>query len=88
MKMLRNNEHHWLDEKNESKALKQYLELGELIYNKTKFTLFRRLAGDVQGKKVLDYGGGAGIMAIPYAQDGAEVILVDAESNALNTAMF
>jgi len=86
--MLRNNEAHWLHEKNESNALKQYLELGELVYNKTKFTLFRRLAGDVQGKRVLDYGSGAGIMAIPYAHDGAEVVLVDAASNALNTATF
>jgi 2-polyprenyl-6-hydroxyphenyl methylase/3-demethylubiquinone-9 3-methyltransferase len=88
MKMLRNNESHWLHEKDESKALKQYLQLGERVYNKTKFTLMRRLTDDVKGKKMLDYGGGAGIMAIPYAQDGAEVILVDAESNALNTAIF
>ena len=71
--MLRNNESHWLHEKDESKALKQYLQLGELVYNKTKFTLMRKiLTNDVKGLKMLDYGGGAGIMAIPYAQDGAD----------------
>ena len=41
--MLRNNESYWLHEKDEGKALKQYLELGDRVYNKTKFTLMRRL---------------------------------------------
>jgi 2-polyprenyl-6-hydroxyphenyl methylase/3-demethylubiquinone-9 3-methyltransferase len=79
---------HWARIADESVALDQYLRLGEKVYNKTKFELFSRLAGDVRGKRILDYGGGAGILAIPYAKAGADVCIVDAEANALRTAQF
>ncbi len=83
---LRYDGHHWAREEDEQAALAQYLRLGDKPYNRTKFTLFRALTGELEGRKVLDYGGGAGIMAVPYAKAGAEVVLVDAEPNALRTA--
>lgn len=88
MERLRYEEKHWSREEDVQKALEQYIALGERPFNKTKFNLYKRLSGDVSGKKLLDYGGGAGIMAVPYAMDGADVVLVDAESNALKTARF
>jgi 2-polyprenyl-6-hydroxyphenyl methylase / 3-demethylubiquinone-9 3-methyltransferase len=85
---LRYESSHWARAADEGKALEQYLRLGDKVYNRTKFALFKRLAGDVQGKRILDYGGGAGILAIPYALAGADVFIVDAEANALRTAQF
>jgi 2-polyprenyl-6-hydroxyphenyl methylase / 3-demethylubiquinone-9 3-methyltransferase len=85
---IRYDSSHWSREADEKKALDQYLRLGEQAFNKTKIALFGSMTGDVSGKKVLDYGGGAGIMAIPYAKAGADVVLVDAEVNALRTAQF
>ena len=79
---------HWARDEDTRKALDQYLRLGDKIYNRTKFKLFTDLVGEVRGRRILDYGGGAGIMAIPYAKAGADVLIVDAESNALRTAEF
>jgi 2-polyprenyl-6-hydroxyphenyl methylase/3-demethylubiquinone-9 3-methyltransferase len=79
---------HWSREEDESKALDQYLRLGELVFNRTAITLIDSMTGDVSGRKILDYGGGVGIMSIPYAKSGASVVLVDAEANALRTARF
>lgn len=85
---LRYDKTHWSAEEDAIKALDQYLRLGEKTYNKTKSKLFMAMTGDIKGKKILDYGGGTGIMAIPYAKAGADVMLVDAEANALQTARF
>jgi 2-polyprenyl-6-hydroxyphenyl methylase/3-demethylubiquinone-9 3-methyltransferase len=85
---LRYEQSHWAREEDESRALDQYLRLGDKVYNRTKFKLVMALAGDVRGKTILDYGGGAGILAIPLAKAGAEVVLVDAEPNALKTARY
>ncbi len=87
-KRLKYDETHWSRLADVEKGLEQYLKLGDLPFNKTKFRLFLRLAGDVRGKRVLDYGGGAGIMAVPLAKAGADTTLVDAEANALRTARF
>jgi len=87
-KRLRYASTHWSRDDDERKALDQYLHLGDKVYNRTKFRLFSDLIGDVKGKRILDYGGGAGIMAVPYAKAGAEVLLVDAEGNALRTAEY
>ena len=83
---LRYDGSHWACDADTERALDQYLRLGDKVYNKTKLKLFLALAGDVRGKRVLDYGGGAGILAIPLAKAGATVVLVDAEANALKTA--
>jgi 2-polyprenyl-6-hydroxyphenyl methylase/3-demethylubiquinone-9 3-methyltransferase len=85
---LRYDSAHWAREKDQQRALQQYLALGDKAYNRTKFNLFASLAGELKGKRILDYGGGAGILAIPYAKAGADVVVVDAERNALQTAEF
>jgi 2-polyprenyl-6-hydroxyphenyl methylase / 3-demethylubiquinone-9 3-methyltransferase len=85
---LRYDAAHWARADDAGTALEQYLRLGDKVYNRTKFRMFEHLAGDVRGKRILDYGGGAGILAIPYAKAGAEVVIVDAEANALRTAQF
>jgi 2-polyprenyl-6-hydroxyphenyl methylase / 3-demethylubiquinone-9 3-methyltransferase len=85
---IRYDSPHWAREEDEKKALEDYLRLGDLPFNRTKFQLITSMTGDAAGKKVLDYGGGAGIMAIPYAKAGADVVLVDAEANALRTARY
>jgi 2-polyprenyl-6-hydroxyphenyl methylase/3-demethylubiquinone-9 3-methyltransferase len=79
---------HWAREADAEKALDQYLALGDRPFNRTKQSLFMSLAGDVTGKHVLDYGGGAGIMAVPFARAGAHVTIVDAEANGLKTALL
>ena len=83
---LRYDSSHWAREADEQKALDDYLKLGDKVYNRTKFKLFMSLAGDVRGKRILDFGGGAGIVSVPYAKAGAHVTIVDAEANALRTA--
>jgi 2-polyprenyl-6-hydroxyphenyl methylase/3-demethylubiquinone-9 3-methyltransferase len=88
MERLKYEDSHWAREEDEQKALDQYLKLGALAYNKAKFQLIDELLGIVDKKRVLDYGGGAGIMSIPLAKKGGLVTLVDAEKNALRTAKF
>ena len=83
---LRYDSTHWAREADQRKALDDYLALGDRVYNKTKLKLFMALAGDVRGKTILDYGGGAGILSIPLAKAGADVTVVDAEADALATA--
>jgi len=85
---LRYDSSHWARESNEQKALDDYLRLGAKVYNRTKFKLFMSLAGDVRDKRILDFGGGAGIVSVPYAALGARVTIVDAEANALRTAQL
>jgi 2-polyprenyl-6-hydroxyphenyl methylase/3-demethylubiquinone-9 3-methyltransferase len=85
---LRYDTAHWARVGDAKTALDQYLRLGDKVYNKTKFRTFQHFAGDVRGKRILDYGGGAGILAVPFAKAGAEVVIVDAEANALRTAEF
>lgn len=85
---LKYDESHWTRERGVEKGLEQYLELAGRAFNRTKSEIFKRLAGDVNGKKILDYGAGAGIMSVPMAEDGARVVMVDAEANALRTARY
>ena len=79
---------HWSREEDEQKALDQYLRLADKAFNRTAIKQFLDMTGEVSGKRILDYGGGAGIMAVTYARAGADVVLVDAEANALRTARF
>jgi len=89
MERLKYNKDHWARLDDHRKALEQYLKSHFRPYNYTKFTLMMELLGpNLAGKKILDFGSGAGEMAIPCAKLGANVFLVDAEQAALDTARF
>jgi 2-polyprenyl-6-hydroxyphenyl methylase / 3-demethylubiquinone-9 3-methyltransferase len=86
MDRLRYPADHWARRTPTEEHLAEYLRLGN-AYNLTKVRKFERLFGSsLVGKQVLDYGGGAGYMAVLCAGRGAQVTLVDAESTALETA--
>jgi 2-polyprenyl-6-hydroxyphenyl methylase/3-demethylubiquinone-9 3-methyltransferase len=56
-------------------------------YNAAKAAIFERLLpADMHGLRVLDYGGGAGWMAVRCAERGADATLVDASPRALALA--
>jgi 2-polyprenyl-6-hydroxyphenyl methylase/3-demethylubiquinone-9 3-methyltransferase len=79
---------HWARRAATSEHLDDYLRRAD-TYNLTKVRMFERLLGpDLTGRRVLDYGGGAGFMAVRCAELGARVTLVDAEPTALDTAML
>ncbi|HYT05049.1 MAG TPA: methyltransferase domain-containing protein [Gemmatimonadales bacterium] len=86
MARLRYSLDHWARRPATEENLAVYLRCAD-TYNLTKVRLFERLLGnDLTGKRVLDYGGGAGFMAVRCAELGAQVTLVDAEPTALETA--
>lgn len=88
MERLRYPVDHWARRAPSEEHLTDYLGLAN-AYNLTKIRMFERLLGDdLAGKRVLDYGGGAGYMAVMCAERGAQVTLVDAEPNALETGML
>lgn len=83
----RYHETHWSRIEDPEVALANYLKMYSDNYNHSKAEIYRRMLGDVTGKRILDYGGGAGYMTVMLAVAGAEVVLVDAEDNALKTAL-
>ncbi|MGH7607962.1 MAG: class I SAM-dependent methyltransferase [Gemmatimonadales bacterium] len=85
MPRLRYSVDHWARRAATEEHLADYLRRAD-TYNLTKVRIFERLLGDLSGKRVLDYGGGAGFMAVRCAELGARVTLIDAEPNALETA--
>ena len=88
MTRLRYDKSHWSRRKDTGKALEEYLNLSQKEVNRIMIEFLKKLTGNVAGKEILDYGGGAGIMSIFYAENGANVTLVDAEENALSVAML
>lgn len=78
---------HWARAEPSEQVLARYLAGFQTAYNRTKIHLFESLLGrDLRGVRILDYGGGAGYLAVRCARRGARVTLVDAERNALRTA--
>lgn len=78
---------HWLKSEDPEKALEAYLEQQNKAYSRVKNAFIRELLGDLNGKRVLDYGCGAGFFSVHAAQSGAaKVVGVDAEETALATA--
>jgi 2-polyprenyl-6-hydroxyphenyl methylase/3-demethylubiquinone-9 3-methyltransferase len=83
---LRYPDDHWARRAPTDEHLADYLGRAG-TYNLTKVRVFERLLGaDLRGIQILDYGGGAGFMAVRCAELGARVTLADAEPNALATA--
>lgn len=80
---------HWLRSDDKQKALDSYLDQQSKIYSKVKNDFVRELLGNLEGKRVMDYGCGAGMFCVYAAKAGAiEVIGVDAEDTALATARY
>jgi len=78
---------HWARHPDPEEALRKYLDLYAETFNQVKTAMFQDLLGpDLQGLRVLDYGGGAGFMSVLCALKGARVVLVDAEESALKVA--
>lgn len=82
-------ENHWLRSDDQEKALKTYLDQQSKMYSKIKNDYVQELLGDLEGKRVLDYGCGAGMFCVYAAKAGAmQVFGVDAEESALATARY
>jgi 2-polyprenyl-6-hydroxyphenyl methylase/3-demethylubiquinone-9 3-methyltransferase len=80
-------EDHWSRAEPSAEGLDRYQTANLTPYNRAKFSAFMRLLPrDMGGMRVLDYGGGAGWMAMHCAERGASVTLVDASTNALRLA--
>jgi 2-polyprenyl-3-methyl-5-hydroxy-6-metoxy-1,4-benzoquinol methylase len=80
-------ENHWSRDQEPERALDKYLAQYDSPYSKSKTDAFAHcLEKNLHGKKILDYGGGIGYMSVHCAKQGADVVLVDVESNALETA--
>src|SRR5881396_4229371 len=80
-------EWHWSQWPVSDEAVDAHLRLASDVYRRTRFDIFRRLVGrDLRGKTVLDYGGGAGLLAVRCAEQGARVTLLDPEPNSLGIA--
>jgi 2-polyprenyl-6-hydroxyphenyl methylase / 3-demethylubiquinone-9 3-methyltransferase len=78
---------HWLRSDDVDKALAAYLEQQSKAYSHVKNSFIAELVGDLSGKRVLDYGCGAGMFLVYAAHQGAaKVVGVDAEESVLATA--
>ncbi len=82
-------EDHWLRSADPEEALNAYMDQQSKAYSQVKNAFIRELAGDLRGKRVLDYGCGAGLFAVQAALAGAaQVVALDAEENVLVTARY
>lgn len=78
---------HWLKSDDPEQALRTYLEQQDKAYSRVKNAYIRELLGNLEDKRVLDYGCGAGFFSVYAAQSGAaKVVGIDAEESALATA--
>lgn len=78
---------HWLKSEDPSEALHAFANQQRLAYSRIKNAFVRELLGDLSGKRVLDYGCGAGYFSVYAAEAGAgHVVAVDAEETAVRTA--
>lgn len=81
------SENHWLLDRDPENALMIYLEQQSKAYSRVKNDFIKELLGDLQGKRFLDYGCGAGFFSVYAALSGARVVLgVDSLETALATA--
>ncbi len=82
-------EDHWLRSGDTERALEAYLDQQSKAYSRTKNAFVRELLGDLRGKRFLDYGCGAGLFTVYAAKQGAaQVVGVDAEQTAVETARY
>lgn len=83
------SEGHWLRSHDVEKALEAYMEQQSKAYSRVKNAFITRLLGNLQGRRFLDYGCGAGMFVVHAAREGAiEVVGVDTMDTALATARY
>jgi 2-polyprenyl-6-hydroxyphenyl methylase/3-demethylubiquinone-9 3-methyltransferase len=84
---LRYNTDHWIRSDDPGQALEAYLEQQSKAYSRVKNAFVAELLGDLNGKRFLDYGCGAGMFAVHAAMGGAALVVgMDAEDTALDAA--
>ena len=84
-------EGHWNTTADNREALEKYLLMYEDVYsgnNLKKMLLEVELLAQEQKLRVLDFGGGIGIVSISLAKLGHEVTLVEGSSASLETAKY
>lgn len=82
---------HWNTTTDQAEALEKYLLMYEDVYSRNnleKMLSEVELLAQEQKLKVLDFGGGIGIVSISLAKLGHEVTLVEGSSASLDTAKY
>ena len=79
---------HWSTEGDEQKSLSKYLSMYEDVYNRENLNRIIHEIDSQETLKILDYGGGVGIISVRLAMAGHKVVLVDAAQKALNSARY
>lgn len=77
---------HWSQERRAEDSLLKYLDQYEDYYNKRNLTRILKEVHPQPSLKVLDYGGGVGIVSVSLAKMGHDVTLIDQSVNALHAA--
>lgn len=84
-------EGHWNTLKDSEKALKEYLEINEDVYCKNNINnilLEVELVSKSKKLKILDFGGGIGILSVSLAKMGHSVTLLESSKTALKTSSY
>jgi 2-polyprenyl-3-methyl-5-hydroxy-6-metoxy-1,4-benzoquinol methylase len=81
-------EDHWSEVKDDQKALEKYLTQYEDIYNVNNVDRFLQVLDDhgLKSCRILDYGGGCGMLSCRLAASGHDVTLGDQSQIALDAA--
>ncbi len=84
---LRYPSDHWLRGDEAEAALARYLDQQSKAYSRVKNRFIRELLGNLNGRRVLDFGCGGGLWSVEASIGGAaEVLALDAEQGALAAA--
>lgn len=82
-------ESHWIRSRDARQALAAYVVQQKKAYSRIKNRFIKELIGDPGGRRVLDYGCGAGMFTVWAAASGAAAVTgVDAEESVLHTARY
>jgi len=79
---------HWARMDDQEAALGQYLKIHDSPFNRVMDALLTRVIGEVNGKRMLDYGCGGGYVSVWAAKAGARVTGVDIEDRAVSLAGY
>jgi 2-polyprenyl-6-hydroxyphenyl methylase / 3-demethylubiquinone-9 3-methyltransferase len=78
---------HWLNSSDPDLAIRSCMEQQSKAYSRIKNNFIRELLGDINGKRFLDYGCGAGYFSVQAALSGASrVVGIDSVETAVHAA--